>query len=166
MISKTIGRINKFFEIASSLVLLATLVMTCVDVVGRYFFNSPLQGATELTELAIALIVFFVFPVVCYQRKHVSIDILDSYFPKRFEFARDAVTNVLIAASLFYLSVQIFNLAARAAKRNESTEMLSLEIYPLFYGIGVFCLIGGVFTFLCIFFPDTETKSNELNSYD
>ena len=33
----------------SSLFLFIMMAMTCVDVAGRYFFNSPLDGATELT---------------------------------------------------------------------------------------------------------------------
>ena len=51
--------------------------MTCIDVVGRYFLNSPLDGATELTQLMMGLIVFAILPTVCYREEHVSVDLLD-----------------------------------------------------------------------------------------
>ena len=67
----------KFGDGASSLVLFALMVMTCIDVIGRYFFNSPLDGATELTQLMMGLIVFAILPTVCYREEHVSVDLLD-----------------------------------------------------------------------------------------
>ncbi|MBP0050213.1 TRAP transporter small permease, partial [Marinobacterium sp. AK62] len=37
-----------FLEAVSALVLFGLMALTCVDVVGRYLFNSPLHGGTEL----------------------------------------------------------------------------------------------------------------------
>ena len=61
----------KFGDGASALVLFALMAMTCIDVVGRYFFNSPLDGATELTQLMMGLIVFAILPTVCLSLIHI-----------------------------------------------------------------------------------------------
>jgi TRAP-type mannitol/chloroaromatic compound transport system permease small subunit len=39
-------------------VLMALMVLTCVDVGGRYFFNRPVWGAFELTEMMLAALIF------------------------------------------------------------------------------------------------------------
>ena len=40
------------------------VLLTCVDVVGRYFLNRPLTGAFELTEHAMGALVFSSLPLV------------------------------------------------------------------------------------------------------
>lgn len=50
------------------LTLFALMVVTSVDVVGRYFFNSPRPGAVELARLMLATLVFLAFPVVTWRR--------------------------------------------------------------------------------------------------
>ena len=39
----------------SSIVLFSLMAMTCIDVVGRYFFNSPLDGATAVSYTHLTL---------------------------------------------------------------------------------------------------------------
>mgnify|MGYP001461206897 FL=1 len=52
-----------FLELISSCVLFALMMLTCIDVVGRYVFHGPVRGGTELTEFALAIIVFSILPV-------------------------------------------------------------------------------------------------------
>ena len=50
----------------SSLTLFGLMALTCVDVVGRYFFNAPLDGATELTQIMLGIVVFAILPLVSF----------------------------------------------------------------------------------------------------
>ena len=79
----------------SSLFLFAMMVMTCIDVVGRYVFNSPLNGATELTELFMGILIFAVLPTVSYREEHVSVDLLDLWFPEKLINRRQLLINAL-----------------------------------------------------------------------
>ena len=56
-----IGWLNRLANIIADisslmacLVLLWLVALTCVDVIGRYFFNSPVTGATELVQISMA----------------------------------------------------------------------------------------------------------------
>jgi len=40
------------------------MVLTFVDVVGRYLLNRPLRGAFELTELGLVVLIFAGLPLV------------------------------------------------------------------------------------------------------
>jgi len=60
---------------AASLMFLL-MAMTCVDVAGRYFFNRPLPGGLELTEITMVLLVFAGLPIVTTAREHVTVDIV------------------------------------------------------------------------------------------
>ena len=84
----------------SSVALFALMVMTCVDVTGRYFFNAPLDGATELTQLMMGVIVFAILPAVCFREEHVSVDLLDLWLPSRWINRRQFILNGLMAIML------------------------------------------------------------------
>ena len=51
-LNRVAGGIADICLIMACLVLLWLVALTCVDVIGRYFFRSPVVGATELVQKA------------------------------------------------------------------------------------------------------------------
>ena len=41
-------QVSRFIALLAGLVLLWIVLVTCVDVIGRYFFNSPLYAGAEI----------------------------------------------------------------------------------------------------------------------
>ncbi|MBC7006138.1 TRAP transporter small permease subunit, partial [Photobacterium sp. BZF1] len=54
--------IRRGLEALAALSLMLMMVITFVDVVGRFFFSSPLIGSTEMIEVLLAVMVFMAFP--------------------------------------------------------------------------------------------------------
>ena len=52
-------RASHFIAFLSALILLWLVGLTCVDVIGRYFFRAPVTGAVELVQLSIWQGLFF-----------------------------------------------------------------------------------------------------------
>lgn len=50
-------------ECVTAVVLLGLMLLTCADVIGRYFFDNAVDGAVEITEIALAVVVFAELPV-------------------------------------------------------------------------------------------------------
>ena len=44
--------VSRFISILAGIVLLWIVAVTCVDVVGRYFFNSPLYAGAEIIKVS------------------------------------------------------------------------------------------------------------------
>ena len=61
--STLISRLFKVIEVVLILSLLAMVLLTFADVIGRRFFNAPIYGAHDLTEHLMAIIVFSGLPV-------------------------------------------------------------------------------------------------------
>ena len=70
-----------FLHAIAAVTLFSLMLTTCIDVFGRYLFNNPLTGSTELTEIAVGIVVFSVLPVISWRNDHVVVDILDHFFP-------------------------------------------------------------------------------------
>ena len=67
----------------ASVMLFFLMAVTVVDVTGRYVFNAPLPGSSEITELLMAVLVYTGLPGVSRLEKHISVDLLDSVTPAR-----------------------------------------------------------------------------------
>ena len=115
-------------EAISATTLFSLMLLTCADVAGRYFFSNSIDGTTELTEIAIAVMIFAVLPVITWRGGHVVVDILDSYFNAQFIKALSLLAAFLISSTLYLLGIRIFELAARSLRREETTEYLELPV--------------------------------------
>lgn len=128
-------------ELIAVVTLALIIILTVADVIGRYFFNAPLGGATELTEFGIALVVFSALPAITWEDKHVAVDLLDKYVSPRLSRWRQVVINLLFATCLTAIGVRISQLAERAARREVVSEYLSLPLAWIHYYIAAACLL-------------------------
>jgi TRAP-type C4-dicarboxylate transport system permease small subunit len=115
-------------EAIAATTLFSLMLLTCADVAGRYFFSNSIDGTTELTEIAIAVMIFAVLPVITWRGGHVVVDILDSYFNAKIIKALSLLAAFLMSSTLYLLGVRIFELAARSLRREETTEYLELPV--------------------------------------
>lgn len=71
------GGFLRLLALAGGWVLVLLMVYTVVDVVLRYVFNHPFRGSLEVTEFAMALIVFLGIAYCGWLGGHVAVDILE-----------------------------------------------------------------------------------------
>lgn len=113
-------------EVVAATVLFLMMAMTCVDVTGRYVFSNSLDGATELTRIALAIMVFAELPVVTWRGGHIVVDLLDKVLGNRVVKALGLLAALAISTSMYYLGARIFELAERSLRRGVETEYLGL----------------------------------------
>ena len=123
----------------SALTLFGLMAMTCVDVAGRYVFNAPLDGATELTQLAMGIIVFAVLPTVSFREEHVSVDLLDIWFPRRLINFRQLLLNVIAMIAMGVVSWRLWIVAELTAEYGDATEFLEIPYAPMYFFIAAMC---------------------------
>lgn len=139
-------------ELVSSIVLLALMLLTCSDVIGRYVFNNSINGTTELTELALCIVVFCQLPIVTLTSAHVVVDILDRILPSIFMKMSSLMINVGIAAGFFFLSERVWFQAARSLRRGVMTEFLHIPVAYFFQFIAIMMFVTAVILVLKAFY--------------
>ncbi|GAB0152652.1 MULTISPECIES: TRAP transporter small permease [Marinobacterium] len=115
-----------FLEAVASLVLFILMALTCVDVIGRYLFNSPLHGGTELTEIGLAVMVFAAMPVVTWRGGHIVVDLLDRFLGSVIVKVLALFAALVMSSSLYFLAWRIFELGERSIGRGVVTEFLGM----------------------------------------
>lgn len=113
-----------------ALTALAMVFLTVADVIGRYFLNAPIAGATELTRLGMGVVIFTALPIISARGDHISVDLMDSFYSSKVARYRDAIIDILFGIGLMYLVPKFNILAQRVMTYGEYTEYLHI---PLFY---------------------------------
>jgi TRAP-type C4-dicarboxylate transport system permease small subunit len=111
--------------------LFAMMMVTVVDVIGRYLFRAPLPAGFELTEYLMGVLVFLALPVVSLRGEHVSITLIDGLLGPRATRIRDRVLGVLAGVVCAGVAWAVFGLASRMAAYGDGTQTLGLPLAPL-----------------------------------
>lgn len=117
-----------FLEACAALVLFALMTLTCMDVIGRYFFGNAVDGAVELTEIGLAILVFAEMPIVTWRAGHVVVDILDSFISNKVMRVLGLLSALLISGGLYFLAERMFYLGDRSLGRGVVTEYLEIPV--------------------------------------
>ena len=136
--NSVLGRLEMFLSLFVALVLFTLMVLRCVDVVGRYVFNAPVPGTSELTGLGLALVIFAALPIITAHSEHVSVGLLEMVAGRRHTQRIERVT--LLATSLVALSLMAWRLWDKAqalASYGDFTSYLNVPVAPFAYFMSV-----------------------------
>ncbi|HEY6240309.1 MAG TPA: TRAP transporter small permease [Burkholderiales bacterium] len=113
----------------------ATMLLTCVDVVGRYFFNKPVTGGFELTEMLLAALIFAGLPLVTLRGDHITVDLLDPVTPDWLFRIQHVLASLIGAACTGYLSWRLWLRAEALGRAGEITSELHIKLSWLTYSM-------------------------------
>lgn len=152
--------------IMASVALFALMCLTFADVLMRSIFNAPIEAATELIRMGIALIVFAALPVLSARNEHIAVDLLDGPFRRLgLERVRDTVVALACAAMLWWPAGRIMDLAQRAKSYGDVTEYLQIPTYYVAYFIAAMTYLTAVAligrALLHIFAPQALVSRND-----
>ncbi|WP_417241613.1 TRAP transporter small permease [Celeribacter sp.] len=151
--------LNKTLGIGASLILFCLILITCVDVIGRYFFDRPLSGAFELTELLLAALVFLALPLTTECKEHIEVDLVAAVGSTRVNDWLSAFAGLFSAALLATLAWRLATHAAGAAADGAVTNALNIPYAPFGYLASFSCLVSAFIAFLRGIMPPV-LKSN------
>lgn len=145
---ESVGRsalvLERSVELISGALLLFIMALTCVDVVGRYIFLSPVSGASELIALSMGVLVFVALPIVSARGAHVSIALIDHVVPSALRLPHYILVQGFSVVVLAFLSWRIFEVAAYLAAVNETTTFLGISKAPVVYVLATFAALGTI----------------------
>lgn len=152
-------------EVVSSVVLMALMLLTCGDVIGRYLFNNSINGTTELTELALGVIIFCQIPVITIAASHVVVDILDGFLPAIFIRLSGVISNVAVGFGFFFLAQRIWQMAERSLRRGVVTEFLGIPVAYFVQFISVMMCVSAVILII-VAVRNLLQKAKGVNAHD
>jgi len=130
-VEKLTDSVSFFAANMAAVVLLLLVLITCIDVVGRYAFNSPLVGTVELVEICMGAITFFSFPLMFMRHDHIIVDLVPQFRRGYLGW----ITSLLVLIVIFYMALKlgdrVYDYAVRAFEDGDVTEYLLIPRYPI-----------------------------------
>jgi TRAP-type C4-dicarboxylate transport system permease small subunit len=128
---------DRLLGLLSTVTLFTMMVLTVVDVIGRYILNAPLHGAYELTEVLLALVVFGAAPLVTRRGTHVTTALFDDRMGPGVKRVRDMSVGVFCACLCVVLAWRLWVQADAAAAMSQGTPLLNVPVALVIYFMAV-----------------------------
>ena len=137
-------RVEALLGVAASIILLAMMVLTTVDVVARYVFNRPLRGAFEVTELLLLVLIFAGLPLVSFTSEHAVMDFIDRALGRHALRGLVGTVELVSALLMFFLAWLVWVKADRIWAYRDATDVLRIVYGPFVYFMAITLALAGV----------------------
>ena len=138
------GVITRVLGWISCICVFFMMLLTTVDVVLRYIFNSPLIGAYEVSEFMMVIIVFFSMAYTQFRKGHVAVDILVSRLSQRKQALVDLFNHVVTIVILLLITWRSSLTALELADTMETTGTVPIPVFPFQFVVAFGCLAMGI----------------------
>lgn len=142
-------------------VLFCLMLVTCVDVLGRYF-NYPLFGGFELTEVLLATLIFAGLPLVTLRNDHVTVDLFDAVTPDWLLRIQHVVACAVGMVCTGFLSWRLWLRGDHMAAAGETTAQLKIQLAWLTYSMSVLMALTALALFVLAFRQPQRGSTAEL----
>jgi TRAP-type C4-dicarboxylate transport system permease small subunit len=136
--------IAPFLGAVAAIILFAMMVLTCADVIGRYFLSQPIFGAFEITEMMLASLIFAGLPLVTLRNEHVTVDVFDAVTPDWLFRVQHVFACAVAFVATGYLAWRLWLRALNMDAAGETTAQLKLKIPYLTYSMSLLMALTAV----------------------
>lgn len=141
MTSSFLTRIIQVLEVLSSIVLAAMMLLTFVDVIGRYLLGAPVFGASEMISTMLALVIFMGLGIANARDKHIVVELFDSRIRALAPGFYDVVVQGFSILSMCLIVYVLFEQAIETAHTGATTIVLE---WPLAWITGTVAVLAAL----------------------
>jgi TRAP-type C4-dicarboxylate transport system permease small subunit len=143
MIFTVLDRFSGFLKLVGGIALTCMMLLTVVDVIGR-FFKYPIFGSVELVGFLATIVVAAALPYTYKVDGHVGVEILVRLLSEKTQIWIDIFTRSLSFVLFSIITWQMFLYAMDIQKTGEVSMNLEFPIYYIIYLLAFGLLIFSV----------------------
>jgi TRAP-type C4-dicarboxylate transport system permease small subunit len=118
-----------FEEIVAGTFMVLMSLSTFGNVVARYFFNSPIQWAEEFSRYAFIWLVFMGAVICTKYKRHITIDTLVVFMPKRIQALFQLIVDVLVIGLMLVMIYYGWVLIGSATQPTSTLKLPQYVVY-------------------------------------
>lgn len=140
---------TRIFSALAGVAILFMMVVTSIDVFGRFFFNAPLTGAFEMTEITMALVIFAGLSLAALAREHITVNLFESRIPERVRRWQLVAGNVVCAAVVAVMAWRILERGNALLASRETTLVLGVMRGHIAWAMATLCVVAALVFLYC-----------------
>jgi TRAP-type C4-dicarboxylate transport system permease small subunit len=138
-------------HVVAGVLLFTMMILTTVDVIGRYIFTAPVPGAFEATEIMLVLIVFVGLPIVTARNEHVSVLLFYDRAPPFLTPVLRILARVLTAVSMGFAAWLLYGKAVELSAYGDTTVLLRIPLAPVAFATAALSAAATVVAVIAVF---------------
>ncbi|WP_170574884.1 TRAP transporter small permease [Ruegeria atlantica] len=141
MAAKLLSGIVHVLEVLCSIVLMAMMLLTFVDVIGRYILGAPVFGASEMISTMLALTIFLGLGIANARDKHIVVELFDSKVRDLSPRVYDLLIQGFSICAMCLIVYVLWEQAVEAAHLGSTTIVLE---WPLAWITGTVAVLAAL----------------------
>lgn len=138
-------------HLVAGLLLFAMMILTVVDVIGRYIFTAPVPGAFEATEIMLVLIVFVGLPIVTARGEHVSVLLFYDRAPSFLKPVLSTIGKLLTAFAFAVAAWLLYHQGVALSAYGDTTVLLRIPLAPVAFAMSALTAVATVVAVIAVF---------------
>ncbi|MEM9224442.1 MAG: TRAP transporter small permease [Pseudomonadota bacterium] len=134
-------RILTVLEWVCAILLFTMMMLTFVDVVGRYLFTAPIFGAAEMIQFLLAVTIFAGLSLVNAHDDHIVVELFEPAIKRAMGPVHRYIVQGFSVAAMAFITYELYKFAAEAHELNKITIVLE---WPLVWVAGAIAVLSAV----------------------
>ena len=135
---------GQVLSVLVAVTLFCLMLLTCVDVTGRYLFNAPVPGASELTQFGMGLVVFGALPLVSASGSHIVVGLLELAAGKAVQHLQRLVMTLTSVVALMAMAWRLALTGLDLASYGDSSSFLRIPLAPMAYFMAAMAFVAAL----------------------
>ena len=111
-------------------ILVAMMFLTFIDVVLRYFLNSPLPGSSELIEFMMVIMIPLSIAYCAQEKEHIAVRFILDFFPESVQKVFECFTRSLMLVLALLITWQSFLFVYDQYRKYITSSVLYIPVHP------------------------------------
>lgn len=126
----------------SSAMLIVMMVLTFIDVLGRYIFAQPVFGASEILSATLALIVFSGLGITNARDDHIVVELMDGHVRRLMGGAYDIMIQSFSIVAMALIAYVLWLAAVEAWHHDSRTYVLEIPTWTTVGAISALAILS------------------------
>lgn len=141
---KTLDSLSSWLAYVGAAALFFMMILTTLDVAGRYLFNSPILGVFEMTEFLVLILIFSFLAYAQSNKAHVAVELLVAQFSDKLQVWIDLFNHTVCLLLMVLITWMGVRRALELMAVGGASPNLKVPAYPfvffLAFGCAVMCI--------------------------
>jgi TRAP-type C4-dicarboxylate transport system permease small subunit len=151
MIKLLFNTSNKLLLSFCIISLTVLVLITVVDVFGRYLLGIPLPGTSEITEIILGVLIYIGLPYISKKEEHISVSLLSNYLPNNVKILHKILINFIVALLLLVIARQLYLHGVDLKSYQEVTTFLEIPKAPIAFAMALLTVLASFNTIMNMF---------------
>ncbi|MEO0664650.1 MAG: TRAP transporter small permease [Pseudomonadota bacterium] len=139
--SAVLPRILGALEWVTALLLFTMMMLTFIDVVGRYVFTAPVFGAAEMIQFLLAITIFAGLGLVNASDDHIVVELFEPALKRRMGAVHRYIVQIFSVGAMAFITWELYEFALEAHHLEKITIVLE---WPLVWVAGSVSFLSAV----------------------